>query len=260
MCVPAVLLLIVTSFLSVTSSPITIPFGLSHGDTSAPTSSVDGNFNNIFPQSFPFFGRRWDNLWVSTNGYVTFDTNFTVYSPTDFPLRFSNAPPTICAYWADVNTNNGGTVYYRQTTDKSVLDIITQEVRDSNCQNFWFDAGWAFVVTWNEVAFYGASTAGRERRNTFQLVLGLDKTENHSFIILNYDRLEWTTGTYTGGSSDTGLGGSPALAGFDAGDRTNFYKLPGSKTGDVLLLNQTSNVGIAGKWILKIDSVVEGEV
>lgn len=32
----------------------------------------------------------------------------------------------------------------------------------------------------------------------------------HSFAMFLYDKIEWTTGTASGGSSSTGLGGTPA--------------------------------------------------
>lgn len=32
----------------------------------------------------------------------------------------------------------------------------------------------------------------------------------HSFTIYNYEDIQWTTGTASGGNSTTGLGGTPA--------------------------------------------------
>lgn len=45
------------------------------------------------------------------------------------------------------------------------------------------------------------------QRNTFQAVLVTNG--RHSFVIFNYDKITWTTGTASGGN-DAGLGGSPA--------------------------------------------------
>lgn len=45
--------------------------------------------------------------------------------------------------------------------------------------------------------------------NTFQAVLVTDGQS--SFAILNYPQLTWTTGTKSGGDSQTGLGGIPAV-------------------------------------------------
>ena len=64
------------------------------------------------------------------------------------------------------------------------------------------------------------------------------------------------------GDPDTGLGGIPAMAGFDSGDGINYFKIPGSRTNSVLQLTRTSNVGIPGKWVFNIatTSIVSGEL
>jgi hypothetical protein len=50
------------------------------------------------------------------------------------------------------------------------------------------------------------------------------------------------------------LGGTPAQAGYDAGDLTHFFALPGSLTAGVLDLANTSNVSIStpGLWTMAI--------
>jgi hypothetical protein len=45
--------------------------------------------------------------------------------------------------------------------------------------------------------------------NTFQVVLVTDNII--SFVLLNYDKLTWTTGITSGGDPLTGLGGIPAV-------------------------------------------------
>lgn len=42
-------------------------------------------------------------------------------------------------------------------------------------------------------------------------------------------------------------------AGFNAGDNTVFYNLPGSMTGNITQLAQSSNVGIKGRWMFRVD-------
>lgn len=49
------------------------------------------------------------------------------------------------------------------------------------------------------------------QRNTFQAVLVSDGAL--SFVILNYDTIEWTTGSNSQGTPETGLGGNPAQVG-----------------------------------------------
>lgn len=95
--------------------------------------------------------------------------------------------------------------------------------------------------------------------NNFQLVLR-DQGNGDFDVDFRYDRLEWTTGNASNGTN--GLGGIPAQAGYDAGNQTNFFALPGSLTADVLELQNTSNVSAAtpGLWSFAIrDGALPGE-
>jgi Nidogen-like/PEP-CTERM motif len=71
-------------------------------------------------------------------------------------------------------------------------------------------------------------------------------------IEFRYRQLQWTTGDFSGGFC--GLGGIPAQAGYDAGDNTHFFALPGSFSSSVLQLANTSNVrqDTPGLWTMAI--------
>ena len=84
--------------------------------------------------------------------------------------------------------------------------------------------------------------------NTFQCILAT--SEEASYVMFLYDELQWTTGLVSGGSG--GLGGTEALAGYNAGDSDNFYAVDGSLTPSIVKLARTSNVGMPGTWIFKI--------
>lgn len=181
------------------------------------------------PFDITFFGERFDRLFVNNNGNVTFRGPLSSFTPRPFPV--SNQP-MIAAYWADVDTRplDGGEVYIGAAG---------------------IDGRQAAVVTWNNVGYY---PSGTDKTNNFQLAL-IDRndTGNGNFDIqFRYDRLEWTTGSASGGSG--GLGGIPAQAGYDAGDGKNFLTLPGSRTDGVLALADTSNVGDAtpGLWMFSV--------
>ena len=64
-------------------------------------------------------------------------------------------------------------------------------------------------------------------------------------------RIQWTTGDASGGTN--GFGGNEAVAGIDSGDGVNFISLPGSYNSSIINITQTSNVGIPGTWIFKIN-------
>ena len=65
--------------------------------------------------------------------------------------------------------------------------------------------------------------------------------------------INWTTSDRNGRIN--GLGGRPALAGFDSRDGTVF-NLPGSGTASVVNLTTTSNVGVPGVFVFRISGSV----
>ena len=69
-----------------------------------------------------------------------------------------------------------------------------------------------------------------------------------------HGRMEWTTGDNSGGYN--GLSGTEALAGFNAGNRINYYTISGSRTSSIINIARTTNVGIPGTWIFKVGGVL----
>ena len=101
--------------------------------------------------------------------------------------------------------------------------------------------------------FYSSQT------NTFQCALISDGT--YSFVSFLYadGLIQWTTGDASGGTN--GLGGIPAQGGFNAGDGDRFYSIPGSQMAAILNVYNTSNVGIPGLWMFRVDqsTITESE-
>ena len=74
--------------------------------------------------------------------------------------------------------------------------------------------------------------------NTFQCVFATSATE--SFVLFLY-----ADGRIQRGNS--------ALAGFNAGDGINYETVPGSRTLSIATISRTTNVGIPGIWMFKVD-------
>jgi receptor-type tyrosine-protein phosphatase Q/CUB/sushi domain-containing protein len=74
-----------------------------------------------------------------------------------------------------------------------------------------------------------------------------------AFVIFIYaeNGIQWTTGDASGGTD--GLGGIPAHVGFNAGDGIRFESIPGSRTNEILNITITSNIGIDGVWVFRVD-------
>jgi hypothetical protein len=194
----------------------------------AMTGNDDGSSNEIdLPFAVNFFGNTYSSFWINNNGNVTFSGSESQFTPEPFPIA---SHPMIAPFWGDVDTrcNECGEVYVASPNAESV------------------------VVTWNNVGYYSQQS---NKLNNFQLVLrdrSADFSEGDFDIEFRYDRLEWTTGGASGGTN--GLGGTPAQAGFDAGDNVNYFTLPGSQTAAVLNLTDNSNVAFAspGFWSFAI--------
>jgi hypothetical protein len=200
-----------------------------YGQITQPRNDDDSSERLDLPFSLNFFGTNYNKFWVNNNGNVSFNGPLSTFTPNPFP---QSNQPLIAPWWADVDTRNlaSGLVY-----------IGTLEVSNRT----------AVAVTWNDVGYFSNAV---NKTNNFQLVL-IDRNDTGAGnfdIEFRYDRLEWTTGSASGGSN--GLGGVPAQAGYDAGDGVNFFTLPGSRTGDVLNLATTSNVSLAtpGLWYFQI--------
>lgn len=58
----------------------------------------------------------------------------------------------IAPYWADVDTRNGGQVYFRQSTSLELFQRATNDVKRHFPNQFpSFQASWVFIATWQNV-------------------------------------------------------------------------------------------------------------
>ncbi|CAN2391631.1 Nidogen-like, partial [Pristimantis euphronides] len=191
---------------------------------------------------FSFFNEVHRTIYVNNNGALSFKNPVTTFTPDSFPLADHCM---ICPYWGDVDNECGGNITYRQSTEKEILNLLDRDI-NSLFENLNFKADWCFIATWYKVAYHGTES---DKRNTFQTVLAADGPK--SFVMFNYDDINWTTGTASGGDSKTGLGGTPAQAGFNTGKE--YFNMPMSRTEHIINIKTTSNCGIPGRWIFRVD-------
>lgn len=176
------------------------------------------------PNIFNFFGTDYGTTYISNNGYVTFNSGQSNYTPQGLGAGYTGQP-IIAAFYDDIDTRGTGTVTYGNGT---------------------FGGHAAFGATWNGVGFY---YLGANPTNTFQLLL-VDRSDTGTGnfdIVFNYDNVGWDS------SNDT----SSAAVGYNAGqggaDGT-YYQLDGSLTHGAFVnggpdaLISGSNVGVAGRY------------
>ena len=90
--------------------------------------------------------------------------------------------------------------------------------------------------------------------NTFQVVLITDGNCSYVTYLYADGLIQWTTGDASDGEG--GLGGTPAQAGFDAGDQRRSFSIDGSLTADIINIDSTTNVGVPGQWTFRVDWII----
>lgn len=118
------------------------------------------------PFAFRFYGATYSDIWVSSNGFVSFANGYTNW--TNDCLPDAGVPDNaIYAFWDDLRPADGGgsgTIYAKQVD------------------------GETFVIEWHEVSRYGSSG-----RQTFEIILKKDNT-----ILLQYQSLSSTSSATVG--------------------------------------------------------------
>ncbi|XP_054916692.1 sushi, nidogen and EGF-like domain-containing protein 1 isoform X2 [Poeciliopsis prolifica] len=224
------------------------PFGPDQGDAQTTAQDDGGSGLREISVAFPFFGDRHSGLYVNNNGLVSFLREVSQFTPVAFPIAGDRR--VVAPFWADVDNRLAGSVFYRQSQDASVLRRASGDVRTYFAEFPDFNATWVLISTWHQVTFFGGNS--QTPVNTFQVVLITDG--ELSFTIFQYNNITWTTGRHaSSGGNLVGLGGIAAQAGFNAGDGRRYFNIPGSRTADVVSLEETTNVGYPGRWVFRID-------
>ena len=69
-------------------------------------------------------------MQVNNDGVVSFETTFTDTTPDPFPLDpFSTDAIIIAPFWLDIDTLPSGTVLFYQTTNSTLLNRASNEIR-----------------------------------------------------------------------------------------------------------------------------------
>jgi hypothetical protein len=164
-----------------------------------------------------FFGTHYTSLYINNNGNISFGAPESAYTPSTIGAHFSF--PIIAPFWADVDTRGQGAVYYDEDAADGVM-----------------------TITWDDVGYYSGHS---NKLDSFQLVL-INEGNGNFDIVYRYGQIQWTTGDASGGFN--GLGGTPARAGYSAGDGVHYDELAQSGNQSALLALPTTpgNTGVAG--------------
>ena len=100
---------------------------------------------------------------VNTNGVISFLGNMSTYTPSPFPLGSNRR--LIAPYLADVDTRNGGDIWYRESTNIPLIQELSAQIRAFFPEEYTFRASWLFIATWINVTFHGANSTGETEVN-----------------------------------------------------------------------------------------------
>ena len=96
---------------------------------------------------------------INDNGVISFNSLYNVRTPLSLPLN--GTQQIIAPYWADVDTRGTGQIFYRQTTDPSLLARASREIqaafpssRNASIKNL-------LIATWDEVGYYFESNGDK---------------------------------------------------------------------------------------------------
>lgn len=246
----AILVGLLVLLVGVTASaqvPLESTYGGPQGFGSDCLSPNDDSSSNVidltpaFPHGLRFFTHTHTSVYVNTNGNITFSGPLFTFTPDPFPVADQ---PMIAPYWADVDIRGASCSGW--SGSDGCANPTTNGV-------WWHLEPGLMVVTWNKTGYFRCHD---ELQMSFQLILrevaGCGAAGDFD-VEFRYNQCDWTTGDASGGAG--GFGGTPAQAGFDAGDFTNFVEIPGSRMSDInTRLCTDSNVGQPGVWRFQIRS------
>ncbi|ESO09005.1 hypothetical protein HELRODRAFT_168937 [Helobdella robusta] len=214
------------------------PYGLTTRDSTV--LKADDHYDTLnISDNFPFFGKTFAQIHISTNGIIFFGQGSTQYVPTLFPI---NGTLSVAAYWVDSDPRMGGDIYYREEFDPAILNQINRFIKSKFVQFNTFTSSWSLIVTFSNVSRYGCQgSAEYPCQNVVNHQTILTSNGIHSFVIFLYDRLEY----------------SNAQIGFNAGDGKRFYQVDYSNTVNISKYAlENSNVGSPGEWLFSISDEI----
>ncbi|KAE9549803.1 hypothetical protein FO519_006984 [Halicephalobus sp. NKZ332] len=163
-------------------------------------------------------GHVYNSIFVHKDGMVSFSNN-----NEDGPI------PIIAVFWMKAKS---GKVYFRETTDPSILNVAQNEIHIQYRYGSEFKPSSVAIITWE------TSDESSTDSNLFQLSLILG--DKGCFAHMVYSKL---------------IRNNDAVAGFTSDDETStYFALPGSGTPEAIQLVEKSNIGIPGEWLFRIDA------
>lgn len=99
---------------------------------------------NLTQFAFPFYGKNYDQVFISTNGLVSFGKPTTAYQNSTLPTSYPNCA-LIAALWDDLDTRTTGAIYYQEEQDRLIIQYDHvgkhEDSRNHTFQIILYDSG-----------------------------------------------------------------------------------------------------------------------
>ena len=91
-------------------------------------------------------------IQVNDNGIISFNSRYNIQrTPLSLPMR--GTQKIIAPYWADIDTRGIGQIFYRQTTNASLLVRATNEIRAAYPASQDVTIQSLLIATWSNVGY-----------------------------------------------------------------------------------------------------------
>ena len=128
------------------------------------TRNDDASYVFSLSNRYSFYDASYDSIYVSINGYVSLDS----FSERSIPSFSALSSQLIAGLSMDLITTTTGNIYYRETSDSSILASVKSYILAYGSSKYsTFDLNSAFIVTYDNVPFYTSPSS----YNSFQIIL-----------------------------------------------------------------------------------------
>ncbi|XP_067285309.1 sushi, nidogen and EGF-like domain-containing protein 1 [Pseudorasbora parva] len=129
---------------------------------------------------FSYLGLTYSNIYVYTNGFLSFE--WTLFPQSPRPLPAYTHVDIVAPLWTDIDNSD---FYFQEFSSARVLQRATADIRQYFPQtNFTADS--VLVCTWDNVRYYNTSA----QNSSFQVLL--ISVSGLSFIVFNYGNIPQT--------------------------------------------------------------------
>uniref|UniRef100_A0A0B7B8A8 Nidogen n=1 Tax=Arion vulgaris TaxID=1028688 RepID=A0A0B7B8A8_9EUPU len=225
------------------------PFGPLRGDLTLGPGDDSSSNEIILQETVAFYSASYRAIYVNINGHVSFDSELPDYRAN---MAIPFGLPFVAVFLADIDTRSTGRVYYRSTSEADLIERAARDIRANFTAFQNYSPTSLFIVTWDRVGYFREQG---DKHNTFQLVLASNGRDSFAFFHYLDNGIQWMTsqGKFMPTYSDI-----PPQAGFDGGEDSNHYRLPGS--GESGSFVNGSNVNIPGVWLFQVGNTGQGNV